>query len=445
MVRVGLLSTASWSSAQTLLSACIIVNASFAWMTGISTFGFCNSRPYLLLHSKTSNPIRMSNDNEGEDFKIKTIDDLRKAINELSNVVRHESDAVGRSTQSIDDPSLGYDLADLEDYFNRRQQQIDTNSSFVFNKSDGPQLKMRSPGLEDSVMLSDGLFLDPELYVKSRMMTNEDGSINFGNDNTSSPRAFRDQKGVREQLLEKIVQPAPLSPDSNVVRKDRLSNIEDIEDPLMKENEQVWETLRKFQSEQRKLQNLSPEQLKKVLSKSGSSSSRAEQLHAEVFENEGTFWNNSKVFRESLINQTKVAEAKALRRMDTKFHQRQRAAREKLEAGLQEMEESLFSQRKTQQQRSTSDAGEDVDMETNDRTENKEYPRAVNTSADGETPRPPSLPDPKPKQHLESPKKQAKQSRARIAPALIQRRDADQKFRRQQRPPQPNIREDTEK
>ena len=199
---------------------------------------------------------------------------------------------------------------------------------------------MRSPGLEDSVMPSDGFFLDPELYVKSRMMTNEDGSINFGNDNTSSPRAFRDQKGVREQLLEKIVQPAPLSPDSDVVRKDRLSNIEDIEDPLMKENEQVWETLRKFQSEQRKLQNLSPEQLKKVLSKSGSSSSRAEQLHAEVFENEGTFWNNSKVFRESLINQTKVAEAKALRRMDTRFHQRQRAAREKLEAGLQEMEES---------------------------------------------------------------------------------------------------------
>jgi hypothetical protein len=201
------------------------------------------------------------------------------------------------------DPAGGYTLTDLEDYFSQRTPG---------SKSPARPIPKLNATLEESFPAegSDGMYLDPDLYVKSSQWLNADGSLNFPDD---EERLKPGQTGPDYQrILKAIVQPAPNSPDS-VGPGSGIQNMED-----------VWQALQ----QQASTTTNNPDQ----------TTATSEELHRQVFAEEQGYLQQSQIFREALTDSTKAAEAATLRH-GQQFRQRQAEAIASLDEQIKEWEE----------------------------------------------------------------------------------------------------------
>jgi hypothetical protein len=201
------------------------------------------------------------------------------------------------------DPAGGYTLTDLEDYFSQRTPG---------SKSPARPIPKLNASLEESFPAegSDGMYLDPDLYVKSSQWLNADGSLNFPDD---EERLKPGQTGPDYQrILKAIVQPAPNSPDS-VGPGGGIQNMED-----------VWQALQ----QQASTTTNNPDQ----------TTATSEELHRQVFAEEQGYLQQSQIFREALTDSTKAAEAATLRH-GQQFRQRQAEAIASLDEQIKEWEE----------------------------------------------------------------------------------------------------------
>ena len=144
---------------------------------------------------------------------------------------------------------------------------------------------------------SDALFLDAEMYSKSRDMINVDGSLNLP-ETTSSDDATTAQSidGLppppKTAMSYEDLQRQPPPPG---VQKSRKSELEE-----------VWSAYQNAKSQP-------------------TNTSRSEDLHRQVFEQEQAFLEQSELFQQSLLDQNKANEA-ALKRRSSQFQQRQEQA-----------------------------------------------------------------------------------------------------------------------
>ena len=212
--------------------------------------------------------------------------------------------SIKKKTPINQDPAGGYTLTDLEDYFSQRTPG---------SKSPARPIPKLNATLEESFPAegSDGMYLDPDLYVKSSQWLNADGSLNFPDD---EERLKPGQTGPDYQrILKAIVQPAPNSPDSVAPSVGGVQNMED-----------VWQALQ----QQASTTTNNPDQ----------TTATSEELHRQVFAEEQGYLQQSQIFREALTDSTKAAEAATLRH-GQQFRQRQAEAIASLDEQIKEWEE----------------------------------------------------------------------------------------------------------
>eukprot|EP00978_Attheya_sp_CCMP212_P019331 scaffold54022_cov49-Attheya_sp.AAC.4 len=169
-------------------------------------------------------------------------------------------------------------------------------------------------------MEEDGVFLDPELYTRTRDLLNPDGSLNLSGDAGTYGRQQQrmgDNDPDREAydtLTEQIIVPNPRIPDESA-DESLMDNVADME-RLLKEN------ARRHQA-----------------SSQQPSTAESEELHRRVFENEEGFLKQSEAFKESLSNGKDGREATAQKRAE-EYRRRQQEAVRILEEQLKEIKEN---------------------------------------------------------------------------------------------------------
>jgi hypothetical protein len=264
-------------------------NTAFCWRTS-TAFG-----------RKTTVPFLSSLDDsrpEDEDMDMPDPREMQQSMNDLFSIKKKEP--------INQDPAGGYTLTDLEDYFSQRTPG---------SKSPARPTPKLNATLEKSFPAAgaDGMYLDPDLYVKSSQWLNADGSLNFPDDEErlKPARTGRDY----QRVLKAIVQPAPNSPDSVAPS---VGGIQDMED--------VWQAMQQQQASTTTTNN--PQQ----------TTTTSEELHRQVFAEEQGYLQQSQIFREALTDSTKAAEAATLRH-GQQFRQRQEEAIASLDEQIKEWEE----------------------------------------------------------------------------------------------------------
>jgi hypothetical protein len=240
-----------------------------------------------------SSPDDSLPDDEGMDMMDPR--EMQESMNDLFSIKKKEP--------INQDPAGGYTLTDLEDYFSQRTPG---------SKSPARPIPKLNATLEESFPQGgeDGMYLDPDLYVKSSQWLNPDGSLNFPDD---EERLKPGQTGPDYQrILKAIVQPAPNSPDSVAPSLGGIENMED-----------VWQALQQQAS---------------TTTNNPDHTATSEELHRQVFAEEQGYLNQSQIFREALTDSTKAAEAATLRH-GQQFRQRQAEAIASLDEQIKEWEE----------------------------------------------------------------------------------------------------------
>jgi hypothetical protein len=233
--------------------------------------------------------------------------ELQQSMNDLFRVKR-------KAAPINQDPARGYSLTDLEDYFSQRKPGDRSPAR--------PIPTINNTSLDESFPKDggDGLYLDPDLYVKSKEWLNPDGSLNLP---VNDERLQQGQTGpdAYQRILRAIVQPAPNSPDSFSASNGDIQNMENMED--------LWEALQQKSRKQSQ-------------SSTTPAAATSEELHRQVFAEEQGYLQQSQVFRESLTDASKAGEATALRH-GQQFRQRQAEAIASLDQQIKEWEEGLES------------------------------------------------------------------------------------------------------
>ena len=233
------------------------------------------------------------------------------------------------TASSPDDPLMGYRPEELEAYADSlQQQQQQANGEKILNNYKYAEYDDDSPALEQDEENDDALFLDPDLYVKSRERINPDGSIrqsDNADDDDSHWDATIDQK--YREVLQKYMETIPVVPDTfedatagsqsdagvNRNRNDAKN------EPTM---DDLWNLLRQR----------GPHPY---------DAATAEELHRQVFAEEEGHLQQSPVFRESLLDGGK-AEAAAAERRGRAFRQRQEETLRQLEREMEEFENTTL-------------------------------------------------------------------------------------------------------
>jgi hypothetical protein len=221
--------------------------------------------------------------------------ELQQSMNDLFRIKKKPS--------VNQDLAGGYSLTDLEDYFSQRTPG---------SRSPARPIPKFNASLEEAFPEGgDGLYLDPDLYAKSSEWLNPDGSLNLPDDEErlKSGRTGPDY----QRILRAIMQPAPNSPDSLAPSGD-IQNMED-----------VWQALQQQASMATTTNSLNV-------------TATSEELHRQVFAEEQGYLQQSQVFRESLTDSSKAAEAASLRH-GQQFRQRQDDAMASLDEQIKEWEE----------------------------------------------------------------------------------------------------------
>jgi len=167
-----------------------------------------------------------------------------------------------------------------------------------------------------------GVFLDPELYTRTRDLLNPDGSLNLSGDAGTYGRQQQrmgqndPDREAYDTLTEQIIVPNPRIPDESADDDSLMDNVADME-RLLKEN------ARRQASQQ-------------------PSTAESEELHRRVFENEEGFLKQSEAFKESLSNGKDGREATAQKRAD-EYRHRQKESVRILEEQLKEIKENAPS------------------------------------------------------------------------------------------------------
>lgn len=241
------------------------------------------------------------NDNEEDDaVNLDPPQELQQSLGSLFQLQR--------KAPINEDPAGGFSLTDVQDYFTQREPgtpspaSIPSLNTLFFNET----LSM------DNNTQSEGLYLDPDLYLKSKEFTNPDGSLNLP-DTGEQSSALNDY----QRIIKAVVRPAPNSPDAVLLSKNGNGNAAN---PSV---EELWDTIQQTRQQQAAAPN---------------TAAAAEELHQQVFAQEQGYLQQSELFRESLTDSSKVDEAKAQRHGE-QFRQRQAQALAELEQQLQEWQD----------------------------------------------------------------------------------------------------------
>eukprot|EP00977_Amphora_coffeiformis_P010532 scaffold2479_cov151-Amphora_coffeaeformis.AAC.4 len=180
------------------------------------------------------------------------------------------------------------------------------------NTADNGDANRKLPNENDSE--TEGVFLDPDVYARSRDLLGQDGSLNLAsasslNNNARSGEPKRDpRKAIATDFLESFARP----PRSTRSKSDEATSMTDLLDAMRKQ--------------QQELDSSDPE--------------GSEKLHQQVLASEEGFQKQSKLFRESLVDSSKSMEAAEFRNGEA-FRQRHIQAMASLDNQLAEFEASL--------------------------------------------------------------------------------------------------------
>lgn len=236
------------------------------------------------------------------------------------------------------DPLMGYSPEDLETYAEmlssqqqqQQQQQSPNNGSIPkFKNSDSEEI-------DDDYDDDDALFLDPDLYIKSRDRLNPDGSIRQSSNDNDNPidgddplaDATIDEKhrAVLQKYLETVVE-APDSIDCADADDKTTPGRETTRTNSPTGDDATMDDLWKFLGE-RGLPTFDP--------------AAAEALHLQVFREEEGHLQQSEAFQASLLDSS-AADQAATERRGREYRERQEAAVQELEEQIREFEETMLS------------------------------------------------------------------------------------------------------
>lgn len=339
----------------------------------------------LLRHSAETN--HDGNDDDDDDPRREFLDTMDQTRDSPSFVVGGSSpllpslDGAKQQQQQQqnhhprgEDPLMGYTLQDLEAY---AAAAAAASLAALAKQQGGGELLSHGGGggdgmaLPDSTIImeeekntennndnfdddDDSLFLDPDVYVQSRERLNPDGSLS---EETTMNAAVVDDTDIGvwpddesvwsnrmdatttinnqryRDALQNFLETVPNAPDSSIMGE-AVSGIPENsigDDPTL---EDLWSVVR--QQQQPPPRGGSPGQRMAFATSS-------EELHRQVFAQEGGFLENSAVFLESLTDATKADRAVAERR-GRLYRERQQQAIAELEEQIAEFEATLLQQ-----------------------------------------------------------------------------------------------------
>jgi hypothetical protein len=209
------------------------------------------------------------------------------------------------------DPLMGYTYEDLNRY-----AETASSSGRKLSIDNFPR-----PTMDDDIgMDSDAIFLEPEAYLQlscDSFHMNE--PVSDGSDSYHDPYNIRFREPMQEYL-----EAISFMPSDNSISASKMDSTNDsstIDD--------LWSMIGALQLRQN---NSSIDDL-------------SQDLHHQIFQNEGGFYNQSSVFLESLTNTSKATEANIERR-GRNFRNRQQEAIAALNQQIVEMESLLLKQMK---------------------------------------------------------------------------------------------------
>lgn len=211
-----------------------------------------------------------------------------------------------------------YSLKELESFAASRSNQSRTQPLLLYNQS---VLESKD---EDGFLFADddtedALNLDTDEYLQAAV--NPDGSILSDIMGATGMISTENSTGsvfaFREAMVRQLSKPAPNSPTAESFSRTSY----DSDDEAM---QQLWQAM---QQQQKPLNQ--------------SSSQEAEEIHRQILAQEEGFRQQSALFKASLTNSTKAAEA-AAHRHGERFRKQQAKALQKLEEQMKELEQSLM-------------------------------------------------------------------------------------------------------
>ena len=181
----------------------------------------------------------------------------------------------------------------------------------------------------------DGIFLDPEVYARSRELLGPDGSLRLSNNDNNPPSQSWEGQSSSFSTPASV---AGVDPTRKAVMNDFLQSFSSQSGSSFPPTP----TQRQGQPDATMddlLQAMKAQQLK-LETNSTTTLAEEEELHRRVLAEEEGFQQQSQLFRESLTDASKSAQASELRHGQA-FRRRQEAARQSLEAELAAFEAEL--------------------------------------------------------------------------------------------------------
>ena len=272
-----------------LISSSYVRNA-WAWSTACSLPHSYGGRfgisPTYSHHSKCTITVAAMKEDDYGDDDIDSPEQLKKAINYFSRIPRRQSP----------DINVAYSVPNLEELVESFER---TNEGIVRDYPEYPGRWIDDTDDDDDDDADsdfDGWFLETDSYVNSRDHLNPDGSLNL----VSIDTVDDEYRFVTESLLRMQTPNVPSS--------------------VMSDNELTLESL--------------------LQQRPQDPSTTSEELHRKVFEQEEGYFNQSEIFRRSLIDATAALEAARWRR-GANYRRRQEEAISRLDTEISDFEAHL--------------------------------------------------------------------------------------------------------